>query len=338
MRTQAIVLTLVLGCGVARAALPDDALIDSGSQKLQSGDIDGALDAFRRAEKLSPKDARPKYLQAVALQKKGDLAGAEQGFKSALALEPKHAEVRNELGALYNERRRYAEAASELERAVADKPDLAEGWFNLGQARLGLKQCPQALASFERVTKLEPTDGDGWINLSVAQRKCGQPPAAVAAARQAVKLSAASAPAHLNLGLSLEEAGKLDDAANEFTVATRIKSDYATAWWSLGLVELKRKRADAAIAALGRARELSPTAARITDLGVAYRDKGDLARAAQLFGEALAKDPRYVPAHWHLAQTLAAQHRCADMGKELAALPPPEQKGEAAQKLRQSCK
>ena len=70
------------------------------------------------------------------------------------------------------------------------------------------------------------------------------------------------------------------------------------------------------IAALDKARTLSPTAARIADLGVAWRDKGDLAKATALFREAVAKDPRYAPARWHLAQMLsrAAQVRRTEQG------------------------
>jgi tetratricopeptide (TPR) repeat protein len=172
----------------------------------------------------------------------------------------------------------------------------------------------------------------------VAARKCNKLPEATAAARQAVKLAARSPQAHLNLGIALEASGKLEDAAAEYDVATRIKPDYATAWWSLGLVDGKLKKQDAAIAALEKARTLSPTAARIADLGVAWRDKGDLAKAGALFKEAVAKDPRYTPARWHLAQMLAAQHKCGELKSELAALPPAEAKSEAAQKLRAGCK
>src|SRR5262249_50499246 len=89
--------------------LPDDALVDDGSRKLQAGDAEGALTAFDKAKKMAPKDPRPHYLSAVAMQKKGDVAGAERELRAALQLDPKLAEVRNELGALYNERRRFSE-------------------------------------------------------------------------------------------------------------------------------------------------------------------------------------------------------------------------------------
>jgi superkiller protein 3 len=221
---------------------------------------------------------------------------------------------------------------------VADKPDLGEAWFNLGQAAAMQKDCATALDAYAHALKLSPSDAEGTINASVAARRCGKLDQATAWARQAVKLAGSSAQAHLNLGITLDAAGKLDDAVGEYTVATRIKPDYATAWWSLGLAEQKRKKPDAAIAALDKARTLSPTAARTVDLGVAWRDKGDLVKAAALFREALQKDPRYAPARWHLAQTLSAQHKCADLTKELSQLPAAEAQSEAAQKLRAACK
>jgi tetratricopeptide (TPR) repeat protein len=331
MLKQALLLGMLL-------LLPDDALVDDGSKKLQAGDADGAIAVFAKAKQQSPKDPRPHYLTAVALQKKGDAAGAEKELRAALTLDPKLADVRNELGALYNERRRWSEATTELKRAVADKPDLAEAWFNLGQAAAMQKDCATSLDAYAHAVKLAPSDADGYINQSVAARKCGKLPEATAAARQAVKLAARSAPAHLNLGIALEAGGKLDDAASEYDVATRLKPDYATAWWSLGLVDVKLKKLDPAIAALEKARTLSPTAARIADLGVAWRDKGDLTKAAALFREAVAKDPRYTPARWHLAQVLSAQHKCAELSKELAALPAAEAQSDAAQKLRAGCK
>lgn len=318
--------------------LPDDALVDDGSRKLQAGDADGALAAFDKAKKQAPRDPRPHYLSAVALQKKGDAATAEKELRAALTLDPKLSEVRNELGALLNERRRFGEAAGELKRVVAEKPDMAEAWFNLGQAAAMTKDCPTAINAYEHATRLSAQDPEGLINASVAARRCNKLDAATAWARAAVKLAGSSAPAHLNLGITLDAAGKLDDAAAEYTVATRIKPDYATAWWSLGLVEGKRKKLDAAIAALDKARTLSPTAARTADLGVAWRDKGDLGKAAALFREALAKDARYTPARWHLAQTLSAQHQCGELKKELALLPPAEAQSDAAQKLRAGCK
>ena len=276
----------------------------------------------------------------MALQKKGDAAGAEKELRAALTLDPKLADVRNELGALLNERRRFAEAIVELKRAVADKPDLAEAWFNLGQAAAMQKDCADGARRLRaRDASCRRRDADGFINASVAARKCGKLPEATAAARQAVKLAARSPQAHLNLGIALEAAGKLDDAAAEYDVATRIKPDYATAWWSLGLVERQaqeagrgHRRARQGAHAVADARRASPISAS------PGATRAISPRRTALFREAVAKDPRYAPARWHLAQVLSAQHKCGEMSKELAALPAAEGQSEAAQKLRTACK
>src|SRR6188768_1638182 len=83
MLRQAVALLLL--CGNVWAASPVDALLQQGSQKFEDGDVDGALAAFDKAEKLAPKDARPRFMRGSALLKKGDLAGAEKGFRDALA-------------------------------------------------------------------------------------------------------------------------------------------------------------------------------------------------------------------------------------------------------------
>jgi thioredoxin-like negative regulator of GroEL len=67
------------------------------------------------------------------------------------------------------------------------------------------------------------------------------------------------------------------------------------------------------------------------------RNQGDLVRAQQLFQYALGKDPKYAPARWHLAQTLAATGKCKEALAEVDKLPPLEAKSEAAEKLRSRC-
>jgi superkiller protein 3 len=333
MRKQVIVAALALASATGQAAASDDALVDDGSRKLQSGDTAGALAVFGQAKKMAPKDPRPHYLSALALQKEGDATAAEREYRAALALDPKLADVRNELGALLLERGRFADAATELKAAVQQKPELGEGWYNLGKAAMRQKDCATAVDAFGRAAKLAANDVDTLIDLSGAQRTCKQPAEALASARQAVKLAARGPDAHLNLAFALDAAGHLDDAAAEATIATKLGPQSGTAWWALGTIERKRKRADAAIAALDKARQLKPAPAVIDDLGVAWRDKGDLPHATALFREALAQSPRYAPARWHLAETLAAQHQCAEVAKLLGQLPPAEARSEAARKL-----
>jgi Tfp pilus assembly protein PilF len=346
MPRQAILVAALLAITLpAGAAQPDDALIDDGSRKLQSGDVDGALAAFMQAMKRAPGDPRPHYLSGAALAQKRDAAAAEKEYRAALAINPKLAEVHNELATLLMDRGRNNDAMAELKAAVAAKPDLAEGWYNLGKLALRNKQCPVALDAFARAAKLMPDDADTFVDLSSAQRKCNQAEPALASARQAVKLGARSADAHLNLAFCLDAAGKLDDAIGEAVIATRLKPESATTFWALGNIEHKRKRYDQALAALQKAQTLATggnalksTAPLVDDIGTVLRDKGDLPGATAKFREALQFKPPYRPAFWHLAETLGVQHKCAEMNQELAQLPAAESRSEQAQKLRAACK
>jgi cytochrome c-type biogenesis protein CcmH/NrfG len=134
----------------------------------------------------------------------------------------------------------------------------------------------------------------------------------------------------------LADSGQDEAAAEQLGAATQLKPDDATAWWSLGLAERRRKRLPEAIRALERAYQISPTAPRITDLGVAVRDQGDLKRAEALFHEALRKSALYQPARLHLLQILSVSGRCVELGPELHRLSASEQV--AGEKLRQACR
>ena len=318
MLKQATVLSLLVASAALRR-LPDDALIDDGSRKLQAGDANGAIDAFEHARREGAQGSAPALpARRSALQKKGDAAGAEEALREALALDPKLAEVRNELGALLIERRRYAEADRGAQaRRWPSKPDLAEAWYNLGQACGAQKECADA---HRRLHARHPA-------AAARRRRLHQPVGGGAQVRQAARGAAAAraggedgaaqrAPAHLNLGIALDaigqarrRGGRADAWPRASSPTTRPRGG-ASAWSRASARSTTRPSPRST----RRARCRRPPA-RIADLGVAWRDKGDLARATALFREALAKEPRYTPARWHLAQTLAAQHKCGEMEK-----------------------
>jgi tetratricopeptide (TPR) repeat protein len=338
VRILVAVLLLCSSLALAVPMSPGESLIAAASQQIEDGDYAGALEKLDRAARLEPTDPRPRYLAAVAYEKKGDAKTAERLFREALKLDPKLAEVRAELGALLHDQKRYDEAITELKAALRAKSDLGDAWFNLGQAQLATKRCVDAAQSFSRAAPLQPGQAEPYVQASIALRQCKKIDDALKAARAAVKIAPQSPMAQLNLGITLEKANKLDDARQAYTAATRLKPDYGTAFWSLGLLELHASRAKEAVPSLKRACELGPSPARLTDLGRAYRDLGDLKTAESTLRQAIAKDTRYAPAHFFLAQVLSTTGRCADMDRELAQLPADEARNDDTKKLRADCK
>ena len=73
-------------------------------------------------------------------------------------------------------------------------------------------------------------------------------------------------------------------------------------WLNLGIARSKLGDSDNAITALEQAIQLDPAnAIAHNQLGIAYRQAGDLVRAEQQYEESLGADSRLADAHWNLA-------------------------------------
>lgn len=59
--------------------------------KMFGGDLDKAIESFRKATQLDPKSDESFVWLAIALRKKGDSAGAQQALQEALTLNPQSA-------------------------------------------------------------------------------------------------------------------------------------------------------------------------------------------------------------------------------------------------------
>ena len=314
----------------AAAPLPDDALIDDGERKLEAGDLGGALDAFDRAEKVAPKDPRPRFLRGSALGRKHDTLGAATAYREALALDPKLGAVHNELGVLLEEGGHTDEARAEFMAAAKAQPELAETWSNLGRAEMKRGEAKAAVEAYKKGLARAPRDADLRVDLSAALRKLERLDEATAVAREAVVLAPGEAATHLNLGLSLLAAHKLDDAALSVTTATRLDPDAFLGWWTLGTIERERKRWDAALAALDRALALKPLLPVLIDRAQTLRQKGDPGRAESLLRDAMKRSPRSLALRIELGRTLVAEKRCREASAVLAPLPAEKDEVKAA--------
>ena len=340
MRSLVLLSAMLLAARASAGPLPDDALVTDGTNRFQAGDVEGALVAFDKAAKLSPRDARPRFLRgAVLWSGKKDAAAAIAEYRAALALDGKLADVRNELGSVLLDTGRVDEAIVELKAAVAANAKLGEAWFNLGRAHRERGDLDAAVAAYRAAAPLMPKDADVRIDLSIALRKLHREAESLAAAREAVQLAAGSAQTHLNLGFALQGAGKLDEAQGEMVAATRLAPDDAVAWSALAAVEVARKKYDAAVAALDHAEKLRPSAPITVERARIWQARGDVAKAIAVLEAASAKSPRSLALRIALATTFAAAKRCDEAEKALGALPPAQEDVKRATvEVRAACK
>ena len=83
---------------------------------------DQAIENYRKALELQPKDALSHYNLALALKYKGDARQAAQEFEAALQLKPKWADAHYGLGATWYDLHELPAAVNELEKAVQIDP------------------------------------------------------------------------------------------------------------------------------------------------------------------------------------------------------------------------
>ena len=126
---------------------------DSGNHSL-------AVDEFRHALELDPRDADALNGMAYGQETAGQVADAEATYKKVIALRPDYWDAYNTLGAFYVRQRRFDDAIEQLQRARQLTPDNTQVYNNLAGVYLASGR-PQDLALAENVLKksieLEPT-------------------------------------------------------------------------------------------------------------------------------------------------------------------------------------
>ncbi len=93
---------------------------------------------------------------AITLHQSGDLDGAIRAYREYLAAEPDSVQARSNLGAALARTGRYDEAITEYDRALLKSPDNPALLLNLGLAYYKTGRLAEAAARFERAVSVAP--------------------------------------------------------------------------------------------------------------------------------------------------------------------------------------
>ncbi len=106
-------------------SVPDIAYFAIGKELERKGDLDGAMENYKRAWSLSPENNKFKGRMGAILAKKGDYSGAMSIYRRILEAEPSNPASFVEMGRILAMMGRYDEAIQSLERAL----ELDPGYF-----------------------------------------------------------------------------------------------------------------------------------------------------------------------------------------------------------------
>ena len=195
------------------------------------------------------------YQRGLQAIQKGDLPTAVREFRVAVKYAPKSAPAHNSLGWVFLETGEVDRAAIEFRKAIALEPQFTEAYFNMARALERRNDLDGATQFYQYAIRQRPD----WPD------------------------------AHVALGKVLGLRGNVQGAHNEFEAA-------ATLATNTGARLLREGNVDGAIEQFRAALKLAPDHAPAHyQLGMALREKGDLAQAATEFEKAHQLDPRLRP-------------------------------------------
>ena len=192
------------------------------------------------------------YQRGLQAIQKGELPTAVREFRLAVKYAPKSGPAHNSLGWAFLETGEVDRAAIEFRKAIALEPQFTEAYFNMARALERRNDLDGATQFYQYAIRQRPD----WTD------------------------------AHVALGKVLGLRGNVQGARNEFEAA-------ATLATNTGARQLQEGNVDGAIEQFRAAMKLAPDYAPAHyQLGMALREKGDLAQAATEFEKAHQLDPR----------------------------------------------
>lgn len=133
---------------------------EEGSLRYETGRYEEAVEAYKDAIRLAPKDPAVYNKLGAAYSALKRNKEAVEAFKRAVSLDPALVEARLNLGNAYNDWHRYKEAVKAFKEALRLKPETAEAHFGLGLAYVSLGERVSAEKELQILQRLQPKLAD----------------------------------------------------------------------------------------------------------------------------------------------------------------------------------
>ena len=235
---------------------------------LQTGRAAEAVAPLDYAARAMPRDPAPANLLGVACQQSGDLDTAIAAFRKALARNRNFTDAHFNFGNALREAGRAAEAAEHFREAARLEPEFADAHYNLALAEAQLGHFEAAIGNYRRTLTLTPGQADAHIGLSRALVMLLRYAEGEAEARAALAVAPDAMEAHSNLARALQGQGRTAEAEAAMRAAIARAPENASLYANLGNILEDRDEVDAAADAYRTAVALDP------DFGAAHANLG----------------------------------------------------------------
>jgi tetratricopeptide (TPR) repeat protein len=258
---------------------------------IETSKPDEAIEAYRQAAALRPKDPEPHLSAGLLLEKQNRFADAEQEYKHALTIDQASTEALAGMANIYMRGHRLTEAEDILRKLVTLHPNDAAAHMQLGRMLAADGQNDRAIAELQSALKLSPGDAGAQRDLADLYASAGKYDQAEAQYRSLLAGSPKDADLHHGLGQAFLKQRKFPEAQKEFLTTVNLKSDFGAAYGDLAFAASENKNYDLTIKALdARAKFLPEIPATYFLRATAYDHLHDRKQAAENYHRFLDAD------------------------------------------------
>jgi len=220
------------------------------AQVIETTKPDEAIDAYRQAAALQPKDPEPHLAAGALLEKQNHFADAEEEFKKARMIDPSSSDALAALANLYMRGHRFSDAEGVLRQLVALRPNDASVHMQLGRMLAADGQNDSAIAELQSTLKLDSKDAAAQRDLADLYSGAKQYDQAETQYRALIASNPNDAELQQGLGHALLEQRKFAEAEQVLIAAIKLKPDLGPAYWDLAVAANETKNYQLAIKAL----------------------------------------------------------------------------------------
>jgi tetratricopeptide (TPR) repeat protein len=275
---------------------------------LENNKPDEAIEAYKQAAALEPKDLEPHLLAGLLLEKQNRFADAEQEYKLALAIDPDSSDALIGMANIYMRGQRLADAEPILRKIIAMHPDDVAARMQLGRVLVMLGKNDDAIVELQAALKLDPGNSSvrrDLLDSYVQDKKYAE---AEAQYRSLLAANPNDAELHHGLGVVFLRQRKFAEAEQELLAAVKLKPDFGAAYGDLAAAADENKNYELAIkAADARAKFLPEIAVSYFLRASAYDHLRDYKMAALNYHKFLeVANGEYPDQEWQARHRLIA--------------------------------
>jgi tetratricopeptide (TPR) repeat protein len=208
-------------------------------------DIKDAIEQWRQACELMPRNPFGYFTEGQLLSKLGQLGPARDAELQAVALHPRYAEAWLELGKINATEKNFDTALQDYRRSAELQPSTPETFLCMGKALSLEKHSPEALTNFQHAVDLNPSYWEAHYALGGELGMHNHFSAARHEFEDVVRLQPNYPMGHLNLGVALLKLRDYSDARAQFAETLRLEPANQTARGYLATAESLEKKVGA---------------------------------------------------------------------------------------------